>query len=107
LVLEGTYLLPGSLDSPYPPDTITFSPAGQFIDNGLIGGLAYQSIGMPNPRTIAAGLGRYHIGRNTLYLEYADGRRVPVEIHARQEAIEARPIPVIYINGWELVRVPQ
>ena len=104
LLLDGTYMHPGAFDSPYPPTTITFSAAGRFIDNSLIGDVAYENFNMPNRRTIGPGQGKYHIGRNTLYLEYEDGRRIPVEIHAHVDDLKAGPVPRIFINGWVLVR---
>jgi len=104
LLLDGTYLHPGALDSSYRPNTITFSAAGEFIDNSLIGDVAYENFSMPNRRTIGPGQGKYHSGRNTLYLENEDGRRVPVEIHAHVDDLKAGPVPRIFINGWVLVR---
>jgi hypothetical protein len=104
LLLEGTYVQPGALDF-WPASAITFEKTGRFVDSGLIGELAYQNIAMPDPRTIYPGTGRYRIGRNTLYLEYDDGRRVPVELHADREAVAIEPVPMIHINGWALVRL--
>jgi len=106
LALQGTYLKPGSLDSEYPPSTLTFLPGNRFIDDGLIGELAYQNITMPDPRTIGPGSGTYRIGRNTLHLSYSDGRRIPVEIHANPADLKPGPVTTIFINGWALVRPP-
>lgn len=104
LLLDGTYAQPGALDF-WPVSVIRFEKTGRFVDGGLIGELAYQNIAMPDPRTIYPGTGGYRIGRNTLYLEYDDGRRVPVELHADKEAVEIEPVPMIHINGWALVRL--
>ena len=104
LLLHAIYASPGYQDAA-DPYFIAFNDEGLFVDWGLVGSIAYQDLNAYDSRTIAGGAGHYRIGRNTLYLDYEDGRRVRVEIHARTDDVEQRPIPVIYINGWELVRV--
>ena len=103
LVLDGFYAQPGYERNPK-PDFIAFYPDGRFVDDRLIGALAYQDLNRTDSRTVGPGIGRYHIGRNTLHLDYNDGRHVPVEIHVRQTEIKTPSVPVIYINGWELAR---
>lgn len=105
LWLQGFYLLPGALESAYPPNWIAFHSTGEFVDNGLIGDLAYQNIAMPNPRTIEGGQGKYRIGRNTLYLEYVDGRNVQVEFHALPEDLQEVPASRLFINGRAILLV--
>lgn len=106
LALNAIYARPGyqGEENPY---FIAFNDEGLFMDRGLIGSLAYEDLNRYESRTIAGGVGHYRIGKNTLHLEYDDGRRVPVEIHARPEDVDLRPIPAIYINGWELVLVQE
>jgi len=105
LVLDGRFLLPGDVESD-DPYSIRFDRSGRFVDDRVIGVVAYLDYANPHSsRTIAPGEGKYHIGRNTLYLEYDDGRRVPVEMHVHAEDLKANPIPGIYINGRPLVRV--
>jgi len=104
LVLQAYYARPGYRDDP-DPYFIAFNDEGVFLDWNLVGSLAYQDLNRYDSRTVGGGAGQYRIGRNTLYLEYQDGRRVSVEIHAATADLEARPIPVIYINGWELIAV--
>lgn len=83
--------------------SVTFTRAGEFYDDSLIGAVAYENLMMPNPRTIDAGSGRYRLGRNTLYLDYDDGRRVIVAMYCDSEHIDPE-IATIWINGWPLRR---
>lgn len=105
LLLHGLYVQPGALESPYPPNWLALLETGEFFDNALIGDVAYQNLAMPNPRTVESGKGQYRIGRNTLYLEYDDDRRLRVEIHTETEYLAGSELPLIFINGMPLLRV--
>lgn len=106
LILHATYAQPNYLDAA-DPYFIAFNDEGEFLDWNLIGAIAYQNLNSYDSRTIVGGAGHYRIGKNTLYLDYSNGQRVPVEIHVRPDDIDLRPIPAIYINGWELVQVSE
>lgn len=106
LVLHAIYAQPGYQDA-HDPYFIAFSEEGVFLDWNLVGAIAYQDLNSYDGRTIAGGAGHYRIGKNTLYLDYENGQRVAVEIHADPDDIDQRPIPAIHINGWELVAVPE
>lgn len=97
LKLNGTYHQEGTDVTPY---FIRFTADGRFNENGILNLLAYSD------NQQAPGNGTYRIGNNTITLNYADGRKVPLSFYIFGENA-AGPVPNrIHINTYPLVLMP-
>ncbi|HLZ46650.1 MAG TPA: hypothetical protein VKQ05_13330 [Gemmatimonadales bacterium] len=91
LTLDGTYRREGSdLAAKF----IRFSPDGHFEDRGM---LPLVAVDQPS------GNGAYRIAKNTLTLQYADGRTVPLSFFVWPAEPGSRP-GAIHVNTYRLVR---
>jgi len=95
LKLNGTYRREGTdLARSY----IRFTPDGRFAENGMLTLVAYSG------SNSSPGSGSYHIKNNTLTLDYADGRRIPLSFFIFADEEGSQQPGLIHVNTYALLR---
>jgi hypothetical protein len=99
LTLNGVYRREGQDLARY---GIRFTPDGRFAENGMLPLVAYSLTSEKNISQ-APGAGTYRIGKNTLTLSYADGRRIALSFFVWPAESGSMPT-AIHVDTYRLVR---